>query len=138
MIEELAQLLERQTAAIETLEARLRAMELVVAAEEHRFVSIALEELETASEQLAALELTRTLAFAAAGLDPDARPDDLLGHVESRYDRGYVEVVRVRLDDARRATARLLEAHERATAVVGRAARDVRARVEAGQAFAAV
>ena len=138
MIEELAQLLERQTAAIQTLEARLRAMELVVAAEEHRFVAIALEELETASEQLAALELTRTLAFTAAGIDPDTRPDDLIDHVEGRYDRGYVEVLRVRLDDARRATERLLDAHERATAVVGRAARDVRARVEAGQTFAAV
>lgn len=139
MIDELTQLLERQTEAISALEARMRALELVVAAEEHRFLSIALEELETASERLAALELSRSLAFSAAGIPADASPDDLLEHLAARgVDRGHIEVLRVRLDDAREATQRLIDAHARATSVVGRGARNIRARVEAGQAFASV
>ncbi|MFP4634398.1 MAG: hypothetical protein ACLFRD_00935 [Nitriliruptoraceae bacterium] len=136
MVDELVDLLARQTDAIATLEARLRALELVVAADEHRFVPIALEELEAAAEQLAALELTRMLAFDMAGIGIDASPDQLLEHASARYERASVEVLRVRLGDARVATRRLLDAHERASSVVAGASRDIRSRVEASRAFA--
>lgn len=136
VVDELVDLLARQTDAIATLEARLRALELVVAADEHRFVPIALEELELASEQLAALELTRSMALDLAGIGTDASPDELLEHVGARYERAYVEVLRVRLDEAHAATRRLLDAHERASTAVADAARDIRSRVEASQALA--
>ena len=49
VLDELVDLLHRQTVAVTALEGRLRALELVVAADEQRFVTLALDELERAA-----------------------------------------------------------------------------------------
>ena len=135
MIEELYQLLHRQTVAVETLEGRLRALELVVAADERRFVAVALDELESASEQLSALELTRTLALTTAGMSPDISARDLLANIRDEGERTLLAGV---IDRLRQATVRLEDARERARVVVGRSASDLRARIDAAERFAAV
>ncbi|MFP4312069.1 MAG: hypothetical protein ACLFS9_08850, partial [Nitriliruptoraceae bacterium] len=81
MIEELYRLLTRQVAAVDAIESRLRALELVVAADERRFVAIALDELEAASEDLAALEVARSMAMLSESLSPDMSATDLLARI---------------------------------------------------------
>ena len=135
MIEELYQLLHRQTMAVETLEGRLRALELVIAADERRFVAVALDELESASEQLAALELTRSLALTTAGMSPDVSARDLLASIPDEADRTLLAGV---IDRLRQATVRLEDARERARVVVGRSAAELRSRIDAAERFAAV
>lgn len=135
MIQELYQLLHRQLVAVEALEARLRALELVVVAQERRFVAMALDEMETAAETLSALELTRNLALVAAGLPPDLSARDLLASISDEHDRAMLAGV---VDRLRHATVRLEESRERTRIVVGRSAMELRARIDAAERFAAV
>ncbi len=135
MIQELYQLLHRQTVAVETLEGRLRALELVVAADERRFVALALDELERASEQLSALELARSLALTSAGMSPDVNARDLLRAIEDEGDRTLLAGV---IDRLRVATSRLEAAQQRARIVVGSSATELRSRIDAAERFAAV
>lgn len=135
MTRELYQLLHRQAVAVEALEARLRALELVVAADERRFVAVALDEFERASEQLSALELTRSMTLSAAGLDPDISAHDLLALIEDEGDRHLLGET---VDRLRTAATRLEEARERARAVVGRSATDLRSRIDVAERFATV
>lgn len=135
MTQELYQLLHRQTVAVETLESRLRALELVIAADERRFVAVALDELESASEQLSALELTRSLALTAAGMSPDISARELLAGIHDEGDRALLAGV---IDRLRQASERLEDARERARTVVGRSASELRSRIDAAERFAAV
>ena len=135
MTQELYQLLHRQTVAVETLESRLRALELVIAADERRFVAVALDELESASEQLSALELTRSLALTAAGMSPDISARELLAGIHDEGDRALLAGV---VDRLRQASERLEDARERARTVVGRSASELRSRIDAAERFAAV
>jgi hypothetical protein len=133
MIEELLHLLDRQTEAVTTLERRLRALELVAADDQHRFVALAMDEVETASDQLAGLELTRSLALTSAGLSPDLSGTELVHRFSDADDAARLASA---IDQLRRATDRLADARDRARTVVGRSAQDVRTRVEATMAFA--
>lgn len=135
MTQELYQLLHRQTLAVETLEGRLRALELVIAADERRFVAVALDELERASEQLSALELTRSLALTAAGMSPDISARELLAGIHDEGDRALLAGV---IDRLRQASERLEDARERTRVVVGRSASELRSRIDAAERFAAV
>jgi hypothetical protein len=133
--DELVALLQRQREALELVEARLRALELLVAADEQRFVAAALDELEDASERLAALELGRVLALDSAGYGPDVAAEELVAKVEDPE-------VAVRftgiVDGMRLAVARVGIARERALAVLSPGAAEVRARLEAASAYAGV
>lgn len=134
MIDELCELLQHQVDAATALEGRLRALELVVAADEHRFVPLAVEELEAASERLAALELARALALGTAGLPDDVAARDLVAGVA---DPDETERLRDVVDDLAAATARLVDARERAGVVVTRGARASRERLYAASTLAA-
>lgn len=135
MIEELYRLLTRQVAAVDAIESRLRALELVVAADERRFVAIALDELEAASEDLAALEVARSLAMMAAGLSPDLSANDLLARIPDAEDRALLASV---IDQLRGSTWRLEEARERTRQIVGRATVELRSRLSVAERLAAV
>lgn len=99
-------------------------------------MTLALDEIETASEQLAGLELARSLVLSAAGLPADATAaraiDQLAGdHAE----RAALERV---VADLRQAMFRLADARARSDTAVRAAASNSRQRVEAASAFAAV
>lgn len=134
MIEELYRLLSRQVAAVNAIESRLRALELVVAADERRFVAMALDELESASEDLAALEVARSMAMMAAGLSPDLTARDLLTRIEEPDDRALLANV---IDQLRGATWRLEDARERTRQIVGRATVELRSRLSVAERLAA-
>lgn len=135
MLDELVELLHRQTAAVTALEGRLRALELVVAAGEQRFVALALDELERASEQLAGLELTRVLALATAGLPADVTASDLTA---TFAERDGVTRLSAATEDLRASMERVVDARARATAVVTTTSQEARTRLEAASAFAGV
>lgn len=78
MIDELCDVIRRETDAATALEGRLRALELVVAADEQRFVALTLDAMEVAAERLAALELTRALMLSTAGIAVDVSARDLV------------------------------------------------------------
>lgn len=124
VVEELAELLRREADALSRLESRLRALELVVAADEQRFVSLALEELEDASEQLAGLELARVLALSAAGYGPDVTAETLLTS-DRNHERRLADAVE-QLRDAMRGA---VDARERAVAVVSHGGGGTRTRL---------
>jgi hypothetical protein len=133
--DELVALLQRQRDALELLESRLRALELLVAADEQRFVAAALDELEDASERLAALELGRVLVLDSAGYGPDLAAEELVREVaDADVAARFVAVV----DRMRLAVARVGIARERALAVIRPDAEQVRARLEAASAYAGV
>jgi hypothetical protein len=111
MIDQLCEVLRRQAEAAEQVEARLRAVELIAAAGEQRFIGIALDELESAGERLAALELTRTLTLSSAGLPMDVTATELCDAVldddEADGLRDVIASLAVavdRLEDAKRRT----------------------------------
>lgn len=133
MKDELIDLLRRQIVAGEVVEGRLRAVELVVAADEQRFVSLALDELERACDELSALELTRVLALSAAGLDVDSSAATLIGAVGDRDEGHHLQEV---VEDLRACMHRVEDARRRAHIVVLRAATDSRTRLAAATAFA--
>lgn len=133
MIDELCDLLRRETSAAIALEGRLRALELVVAADEQRFVTLALDEMEAASEHLASLELTRVLALAAAGMSPDVAASDLVNGVADPDEAERLGTVVAELSEA---TARLTDARHRAQVVVASGTQNSRERLRAAQEFA--
>jgi|SRR6056297_1368674 len=135
MIEELYRLLTRQVAAVDAIESRLRSLELVVAADERRFVAIALDELESASEDLAALEVARSLAMMTAGFSPDLSATDMLARIPDEDDRALLAKV---IDQLRDSTWRLEEARERTRQIVGRATVELRSRLSVAERLAAV
>lgn len=134
MLQQLADLLLREAAAADTVTARTRALELVAAAGERRFLGMALDELETATERLSGLELARTLTMVTAGLSPETTATDLVASAGGD-DRLLLERS---VDELRQATDRLTDARHRATAAIGSASANTRARLNAAEAFAAV
>jgi len=134
VIDELCEVLRHETEAANRLEGRLRALELVVAADEQRFVPLAIDEMEAASERLAALELTRVLALATAGLPVDVAAADLLNGV---VDPDAAHRLRVVVAELASATDRLVDARQRARTVVARGAEGAQRRLTAAAAFAA-
>lgn len=133
MLDELVDLLHRQTVAVTALEGRLRALELVIAAGEQRFVTLALDELEHASEQLAGLELTRVLALATAGLSADVSAAELTARFAQREQATRLAAV---IDELRSSMRRVLDARERATLVAATSSAETRTRLDAVSAFA--
>lgn len=137
MIDEFVELLRRQREAAALLEARLRALELIVASDEHRFLGVALDEVESASESLSGLELARTLVLSTAGLSPDASANDVLRRFSaSRYGDG--DQLSAAITELRETATRLGDAQRRAVGIVQDRAATSRTRIEAAQAFAAV
>lgn len=135
MIDELYQLFDRQLRAIEALEGRLRSLELVVAADERRFVATALDEMESAAERLAALELTRVLALGVAGMSPEITARDLVAGID---DPGGRELLCGQLERLRTATVQLEETRDRVRVVVGRSSSELRSRIEVAERLVAV
>lgn len=136
MIDSLVQLLARQVRAIEVLEGRLRALSLIVAAGEHRFLMQALEELERASEHLASLELSRSLVVATAGFPVDVSADELV--TRHGVAEGTALALRVTVDELRTAMHRLAEVRSQTDHQIRAAATSVRQRHEAAETLAAV
>lgn len=136
MIEPLVQLLGRQVEAAGVLEARLRALELIVAAGEHRFLMQALDEVESASETLSSLELTRSLVLSSAGYAADTSADDLVASRSVADGTEYA--LRARIEELRTAMLRLAEARSRTDRQVRSAATGTQQRRGAAEAFAAV
>lgn len=134
MFDQLVSLLQRQVAALDAVESRLRALELLLAADEQRFVTQAMAELEQATERLAALELGRALVLTSAGLDVDAPASELEAHVDADVAGIFHEVV----ERLRTATQRVGDARERAYAALAPGAEDLRQRLVATEAYAAV
>lgn len=135
MIDELVQLLGRQADAAATLEGRLRALELLVAADEGRFVAAALDEVETASDRLSALELARNMTLVAAGFTPEVAASELavaVGHAEG------VDRLEDAVEELRIAVVGAASARERATTVLAAAAQDGQARLQAAELLTAV
>lgn len=135
MVEELYRLLLRQIAAVDAIESRLRALELVVVADERRFVAMALDELEFASEDLAALEVARSMAMMTAGLSPDLAARDLLSRISDPEDRELLAGV---IDHLAGSVWRLEEARERTRQIVSRATVELRSRLSVAERLAAV
>ena len=106
MIHELCDLLRREADAVAVLAGRMRALELVMAADERRFVPLALEEVEAAAERLAALELTRVLVLSTAGLPADLAATGLVDRVADPDLRARV---REAIGELVRATGRLAD-----------------------------
>lgn len=138
MIDQFVDLLRRQREAAGLLEARLRALELIVAAEEQRFLGIALDEAESAAEALAGLELARSLVLSTAGLAADATARDLLVRFAPAGDRPGTNELPEAIEELREGTERLSETQRRAMAIVREASANSRRRIDAAQAFAAV
>ncbi|MFA9430950.1 hypothetical protein [Egicoccus sp. AB-alg2] len=132
MFDQLVSLLQRQVAALEAVESRLRALELLVVADEQRFVARAMDELEQAAERLAALELGRALVLSSAGLPVDAAATDLV----TAADEETVAVFRDVVERLRSAAARVTEARERTYAVLKPGAEELRQRLVATEAYA--
>jgi hypothetical protein len=124
---ELITLMRRQVEALELVEARLRALELLVAADEQRFVAAALDEVEAASERLAALELGRVLSLSTAGYGPDTPASELLSGCE---DPDLTQRFTAIVEGLQLAVARVGAARERALAVVGSMAEELQERLE--------
>jgi ABC-type molybdate transport system ATPase subunit len=133
VIDELVTLLQRQAEASAVLERRLRELELIVAAGEHRFVTLALEEMEQAAERVSSLELGRVLALSAAGFPPDVHSRDLIAAARDDHEAAVLTHAVAGLKDA---TERLAAARARAYQVVGQQARDTRTRLEASEVLA--
>jgi hypothetical protein len=134
VFDQLVSLLQRQVAALDAVESRLRALELMLAAGEQRFVSLAMADLEQASERLAALELGRALVLTSAGLDVDAPAREL----EARVDADVAGVFHEVVERLRTASQRVGEARERAYAALAPGAEDLRQRLIATEAYAGV
>ena len=132
MVDQLVTLLQRQLAAMELVEARLRTLELLLAADEQRFVAAALDELEDASERLAALELGRALVLDAAGFPSEARGDDLVAATdETRLASGLRQVI----DELRTVSARVAATRERTRVMMAPLAIRLQSRLAAADAY---
>lgn len=136
MFDPLVQLLARQVHAAQLLEARLRALELIVVAGEQRFLVSALDEVEDASEALASLELTRNLVLSVAGCSPDITAEELLAH--PGVGEATAAALRATLDELRAVMLRLADARSRTDHEIRAAAAATRQRRDVVAAFAAV
>ena len=134
VFDQLVSLLQRQVAALETVESRLRALELLVHADEQRYVAQAMDELEQAAERLAALELGRALVLSSAGLPVDAAAGDLVAAADDDTTGLFQDVV----DRLRNAAERVGEARERTQAALRPGAEELRQRLAATEAYAGV
>ncbi len=133
MLEELTVVLAHQQRATLLLERRLRELELVAGAGEHRFTALARDAVEEAYERVAALELTRVLGLVAAGRDPTAPARELLEHGgDDAHDAWSAAVV----DGLRQGAAAAEIARQRARDVVAAAAGRVDERRAAADALA--
>lgn len=110
MIDDLTSVLSHQLDAAVALESRLRTVELLVEAGEHRFLAMAVEEVVAASERLAALELTRSMLLAGIGAPDDVRGTELADAVTGDAALRFTEV----LADLRAAVGRVTVRRERA------------------------
>lgn len=109
MIAELHDVLARQRDAAVTLEGRLRAIELLLAAGEPRFLSLAVDEANDASERLAALELTRVLTLTTIGAPPDVSAREVADAVGGDAALPFAALV----DELRAVVARVTVRRER-------------------------
>ena len=137
MLDPLMELLGRQVDAAGVLEARLRVLELLVAAGEQHLMMQALDEVETASETLSGLELTRTLALMSAGYPADTSAAELIASPNA-MDGTDDDALRTRIADLRRAMLNLAEALSRTDHVVRATAGATQQRQGASQAPVAV
>ena len=132
MIDQLCEVLRRQAEAAEQVEARLRAVELIAAAGEQRFIGIALDELESAGERLAALELTRSLTLSSVGLPMDVTASELCDAV---LDDDEADVLRNVIASLATAVDRLEDAKRRTQHVVASATQTNTRRLAAASAL---
>jgi hypothetical protein len=93
MIAELHEVLTHQRDAAARLEARLRAVELLLAAGEPRFLALAVDEANDAAERLAALEITRALTLAAAGAPAEVTASEIVASVGDERAAGFAALV---------------------------------------------
>ena len=132
MVDQLVTLLQRQLAAMELVEARLRTLELLLAADEQRFVAAALDELEDASERLAALELGRALVLDAAGFPAEVRGEDLVAATdETSLASGLRQVI----DELRTVSSHVSATRERTRAMMAPLASRLQSRLAAADAY---
>lgn len=134
MLEQLVDLLHREAEAADMVAARTRALELIAAAGERRFLGMALDELEAATERLSGLELARSLTMMTAGFPADITATELV----ARFDGDPASPVARAIDELRQSSTRLSDARDRASAAIGHAAAATRARLSAAEAFASV
>jgi hypothetical protein len=109
VIAELHEVLARQRDAAETLEARLRAIELLLAAGEPRFLPLAVDEANDAAERLAALELTRVLTLSSIGAPADVSAREVADAAGGETAVSFAAVV----EELRSAVARVTVRRER-------------------------
>lgn len=133
MIDELAALMQRQIVALERLENRMRTLELLMAADEERFLAAAVDELEDASERVAALELGRVLALTSAGFSPEVSAQELLEVPQEPS--GASQLVEV-LERLREVTAQVATTRERVSQVVAASAGRLDRRLAASGLYA--
>jgi hypothetical protein len=93
VIAELHDVLSHQRDAAVTLEARLRAVELLLAAGEPRFLGLAVDEANDAAERLAALEMTRAMTLVATGVPVDVTASDLAGALPGEQAGRFTDLV---------------------------------------------
>lgn len=122
----------RQASAAEEVEVGLRALELVVAAGQERFLGMAVDDVEAAMDRLAALEVARAIAVDSGGLPVGATAAELADRIE---DPGRAAALRTEVDGLRSAVDRLEEARHRAERAVGAAAGRSRTRLDAAVAL---
>jgi hypothetical protein len=134
VINQLCDVLRREAEAALVLEGRLRALELVIASDEPRpvAVALALDEMEVAADNLAALELTRVLALSAAGLPVEGLVSDLVAGVADPAERAAMRQLIAHLATA---TRRLEQARDRAEVAVASGPRLARDRLHAVNRF---
>jgi len=135
VIDAMIELLQRMTGAVQLVEARLRALELIAASGNDRFFGLAVDDLEQARQRLHALELSRAMAMDSAGLPRDISATefltDYLASIDSHHPQA--EMVIQQLTDAYQ---RAEDAQNRTRTVIGRMSGTQRARLEASRALA--
>lgn len=127
MIDDLTAVLHHQLDAAVALESRLRTVELLIEAGEHRFLAMAVDEVVEASDRLAALELTRTMLLAAIDAPDDVRGSDLCDAVSGDAALRFTRA----LADLRVAVGRVTVRRERARHLLESIRADGRARLVA-------
>lgn len=106
MTETMIELLQRLTGALEHLEARLRALELIIASGNHRFVGLAVDEVDLAAQHVASLELSRVMAWSAAGFAPDISAAQLVAGLGSHHPQAIATIAELTDSWARTEAAR--------------------------------
>ncbi len=126
MIDDLTSVLQRQLDAASALERRLRATELLIENGEHRFLAMAVDEVTTASDRLAALELTRTLLLRGIGAPDEVSGSELADAVDGDAALRFTDA----LAALRTAVARVTVRRERVRHLLESARDEGRARLE--------